>query len=233
MWFTAILSACVAGCIWGVVTNKIIENKGYNENWFWWGFFFHFFALIVAATRPEYRYREDSEPSWMQPDTPDRRIISQGGWICSCGRTNPSYTGTCACGATKDGSVSSKVSSIAVSPLNVAANQVELERIKAEEKNTLENGGWRCRRCGKVNPVFIGFCSCGMTRGQNREIDQKYEKEEAEKKVADEERQSDTEVINSSANDKFEEIKKYKELLDSGIISEEEFIKKKKQLLEL
>ena len=37
--------------IWGIVVNKVIENKGYQENWFWWGFFFGIFALIVALTK--------------------------------------------------------------------------------------------------------------------------------------------------------------------------------------
>lgn len=37
--------------VWGVVVNKVIENKGYQENWFWWGFFFGIFALIVAVTK--------------------------------------------------------------------------------------------------------------------------------------------------------------------------------------
>ena len=34
-----------------IVVNKVIENKGYQENWFWWGFFFGIFALIVALTK--------------------------------------------------------------------------------------------------------------------------------------------------------------------------------------
>lgn len=37
--------------IWGVVVKKVIEDKGYQENWFWWGFFFGIFALIVALTK--------------------------------------------------------------------------------------------------------------------------------------------------------------------------------------
>ena len=37
--------------IWGIVVYKVIENKGYQENWFWWGFFFGIFALIVALTK--------------------------------------------------------------------------------------------------------------------------------------------------------------------------------------
>lgn len=38
--------------VWGIVVNKVIENKGYEENWFWWGFFFEVFALIAALAKP-------------------------------------------------------------------------------------------------------------------------------------------------------------------------------------
>ena len=40
-------------------------------------------------------------------------------------------------------------------------------------------------------------------------------------------------VTNEKIKDPIEEIKRYKELLDAGIINEDEFEKKKKQLLEL
>lgn len=42
----------VQGAIWGFATNKIVENKGYDENWFWWGFFFGLIALLVALSKP-------------------------------------------------------------------------------------------------------------------------------------------------------------------------------------
>lgn len=42
----------VYGIIFGVVTNIVIKNKGYEENWFWWGCLFGVFALIVACTKP-------------------------------------------------------------------------------------------------------------------------------------------------------------------------------------
>lgn len=231
MWF---ICFCVWGCVWGFVTNKVIENKGYDENWFWWGFFFGFFALIIAATKSENHYGEYIEPNWAQSSTPNRTLLSQGGWLCACGRTNPSYTGTCACGATKDGSVGSKATSL-VDTLTVAANQAEVDKIKSEENRTLANGGWSCRRCGKVNPEFIGFCLCGMTRGQSKTIDQRLQKEEEEKELAEKTKQeSITEAITKFEEiDKFEEIMKYKELLDAEIISEEEYNKKKMELLKL
>ena len=151
-------------------------------------------------------------------------MLRNGGWLCGCGRTNPSYTGTCVCGATKDGSVGSRTIT-KPSSLAGAAVQTELEKMKAEEIRVLSNGGWKCHRCQTVNPAHIGFCGCGMTRGQNKEIDKKNENKQPEKLEEIKTQQNE--------NDKFDEIKKYKELLDTGIITEEQFETKKKQLLGL
>ena len=53
MYIIVLIVGIVQGIVWGIATNKIIENKGYKENWFWWGFFFSFLALIVALTKPD------------------------------------------------------------------------------------------------------------------------------------------------------------------------------------
>ena len=139
----------IVGSIFGIATQSIIDNKGYDEKWFWWGFFFGFIAMLVAISKPENRAYQSANPTWMQSpsDTRDDEVLKQGGWKCTCGRVNPSYTGTCACGKRKE-----------------------------------------------------------------------------EKKVP---------MKTIEAKDKFEDIKKYKELLDSGIITEEEFNKKKTELLGL
>ena len=86
-----IISAIVAGVIWGVVVDKVIENKGYSSNWFWWGFFFGIFALIVALTKPE------APKTKIISDTNDRS------WECVvCGAKNSMYVGTCSCGNTRE-----------------------------------------------------------------------------------------------------------------------------------
>lgn len=33
-----VIAVIIWGVILGVETQKVIENKGYSENWFWWGF---------------------------------------------------------------------------------------------------------------------------------------------------------------------------------------------------
>ena len=142
----------IVGSVFGIATQNIIDNKGYDEKWFWWGFFFGFLAVLVALSKPENHAYQSSNPTWMQTssNTRDEEVLKQGGWKCTCGRVNPSYTGTCACGKRK-----------------------------------------------------------GEVTGQKQ----------VHKTI--------------DADSKFEEIKKYKELLDSGIITEEEFNKKKTELLGL
>lgn len=65
MYIIVLIVGIVQGIVWGIATDKIIENKGYKENWFWWGFFFSFLALIVALTKPDVN---NSKPLEVQPD---------------------------------------------------------------------------------------------------------------------------------------------------------------------
>lgn len=99
-----IAAVLIQGVIFGVATDKVIENRGYEENWFWWGFFFGFIALIVALSKPEVRYeytpKESGSGLFRAAETDRRR--SGDTWICGrCGAVNQSYTGTCGCGMSK------------------------------------------------------------------------------------------------------------------------------------
>ena len=109
----AIIILIIQGLVFGFATQSIIENKGCYENWFWWGFFFGILAVLVALSKPESRAYDSSNVDYLTgvADTfsveRDKkytsRVIEAGGWKCHfCNRTNPSYTGTCACGKTKE-----------------------------------------------------------------------------------------------------------------------------------
>ena len=50
-WPVIIISVIIWAIIWGIATNKVIQNKGYEENWFLWGFLFGVIAFIVACTK--------------------------------------------------------------------------------------------------------------------------------------------------------------------------------------
>ena len=146
--------AIVGGVIFGFATQTIIDNKGYEENWFWWGFFFGIVALIVAASKPENASRDNGNVAAEEKNS--TQMISSGSWKCKkCGRINASYTGTCACGMKKsENGVPAKTAVVT----------------KAKEDNELEN---------------------------------------------------------------IQKIKSYKDLLDSGVITQEEFEKKKQELLNM
>ena len=42
--FLAIVLFLIQGVIFGFAADQIVQNKGYDESWFWWGFFFGFIA---------------------------------------------------------------------------------------------------------------------------------------------------------------------------------------------
>lgn len=48
-----LIGYAIYGCIFGAATNAVVRNKGYQENWFWWGFFFGLIALLVALSKPD------------------------------------------------------------------------------------------------------------------------------------------------------------------------------------
>lgn len=108
-----LIGLIIGGFIWGYVCNYIIDSKGYNENWFWWGFFFGIIAVIVAATRPENRSmlhtpdgrRIDKYGHVIENLSPNRmqEMIDAGGWQCAkCNQLNAKYVTTCNCGISKE-----------------------------------------------------------------------------------------------------------------------------------
>lgn len=115
-----LLGYCIYGTVWGVVVNKVIENKGYQENWFWWGFFFGFLALIVALTKQDMP-RMTNDTGYYFNDTSSvvgkdyvfrgfgyEEKVDQvpGGWRCQhCGKINAGYVGTCGHGCDKSGNM--------------------------------------------------------------------------------------------------------------------------------
>lgn len=147
-----LIAVLVWGLVWGFATQAVITNKGYYQNWFWWGFFFGLIAMIVALSKPNAQTNvSTAAPEWMSHGH-NNQLLDAGGWTCSCGRVNPSYTGTCACGKTK---------------------QQALESVQEQAK----------------------------------------------------EKATDEEIA------KLEKVKAYKEFLDSGVITQEEYEAKRKEIL--
>lgn len=164
-----IVGTLIYSIIMGFVTKIIINNKGYDDNWFWWGFFFGILAIIVACAKPQnIRYTSSGSSSFYNH--------------------------------------------------GVGGNTTESERIR--NQNTLNAGGWQCH-CGRLNAAYVSSCTCGRSKSDVRNANDEEQKREVAKKQA--------EIVDESA--KVSALKGYKELLDSGVITQEEFDAKKKQLL--
>ena len=93
-WFVIAILFVAQGLIFGFATQSVIENKGYEENWFWLGFFFGVVVLIVANAKPQvYDYNTYKKPA--------DQIMASGGWKCTCGEIHASYVSSCSCGRDK------------------------------------------------------------------------------------------------------------------------------------
>lgn len=71
-----LIGTVIWGIVWGIVVNKVVENKGYQENWFWWGFFFGIFALIIALTKQNITSTNHSAKDTAQVNEERMAIIS-------------------------------------------------------------------------------------------------------------------------------------------------------------
>lgn len=88
----------------------------------------------------------------------------------------------------------------------------EGQRVKKQiseirQRDTLQAGGWNCS-CGRLNAAYVTSCTCGKNKMQ-----------------------AEIELKNASSEAQVEKLKVYKELLDSGVITQEDYDVKKKQLL--
>ncbi len=170
--------AIIWGLIWGFATQAIINNKGYDENWFGWGFFFGFIAALVAMSKPDNNAVRNTNSNFSNSDYHNRL-------------RNYSYSG-------------------------------EIKRSVAAK-----SGQWKCS-CGKIHPNYVGTCGCGKTQAEVLENIKKAKADLQEKaKVEKELTNQNLESVN------LDNLKKLKELLDNGVISQSEFDAKKKQLLGL
>lgn len=161
---------CIQGAIWGWAVNKVIENKGYRENWFWWGFFFGLLALIVALTKPDVPRTTDETGSYFGEggSVVGRDYVFRGfgnerkttdvpaGWRCThCGQVNAGYVGTCGCGWSKSGDA----------PTKGSGQKKEEQPVppQKEEKPVPQPAKMLyCTSCGKQMEADSKFCRyCG------------------------------------------------------------------------
>lgn len=204
----------IYGLIWGYVCRAVVRNKGYYDDWFLWGFIFGIFAFLVAISKPAIQQIQPMYP--VQPsiapqstNSTNLNLLNNDRRVCpKCKKTNEKYITSCSCGEEKP-------------------SMSAYEKYKQAER---EKTMWTCYKCGKKNPQGIYICSCGNKKSNNIENAQS---ETDVQKIA-ENAQSENAVQKITENDKIVQLdilKKYKELLDVGAITQEEFDRKKAEIL--
>lgn len=216
-------------CIWGFATQSVIQNRGYDENWFWWGFFFGFIALIVAASKPQAQHTMASDQPMYPKAAPPANSQLMYPKAAADGY-QPMYP--------------------------KAAKTAEMD----SDAYILAHGGWKCV-CGKVNPEIVTSCKCGRSKSAAKEEQAAAQKRialranlpvTAAEPVNDEAKNAETKenvALEEKTPEKTEDpsvtadlqaelehirvLKEYKALLDDGVLTQEEFDAKKKQLLNL
>jgi hypothetical protein len=151
----------IPATIFGFATNAVVNNKGYEENWFWFGFFFGLLALTVALAKPnQYCQSETFESNFR---TGSERIKT-GTWRCpSCSKTNQSRTALCDCG-TKRPKESPSIDAWTCifcdrSNPNTAAI-CYCGHKKSESR-------WVCKFCGQTNVKVTTICKCGLKKTES------------------------------------------------------------------
>ena len=106
------------------------------------------------------------------------------------------------------------------------------------ESDALERGRWKCYNCKALNPNYSVACQCGMTREESEakekrdfEINKKNAIARLEEAKKREQGTGDAGSIAGQNLKAAEALGKFKELLDMGVITREEFDERKKQLL--
>lgn len=87
------------------------------------------------------------------------------------------------------------------------------------DNEVLRNGGWKCFKCGRINAKYVTSCHCGVSIYENQAHERAASEEEKKKATID------LELANLN------KLKAYKDLLDSGVITQDEFDKKKAEIL--
>lgn len=82
---------------------------------------------------------------------------------------------------------------------------------------TVPQGGWRCS-CGRTHASYVSSCVCGLNKNQTPS-------KPAPTPVSPKQATQETEA------EKIAALREYKALLDSGVLTQEEFDRKKQQLL--
>lgn len=146
MAIISLFGAIIWGVIWGKVTQKVVYDRGYKDDWFWYGFFLGIIALILALLKPDISTKSsgDSELDNLKKikeykELLDSGVISQEEFDRKKNQLMKPE------GGLKTGG---------------GLNYTSLTNNPPPANN--KGGTWTCPDCGKVNPLTQRVCKdCG------------------------------------------------------------------------
>lgn len=198
-FFIALLIIIARGLLFGFSVQSIVYNKGYEENWFWLGFFLGIIALLLALAKPDRIVYVDSDTSELPAAGQPASAPAENGWRCTCGRINPNYVGKCVCGRQQ--------------------TEVLVER---KNKELLKEKG------------AAAFSASSLASlSANTEERTKAKDAGGGAKSGNGEKASGTEAYYKAEAAKLDYLYKLRKMADEGVITEDEFRAKKKDVLNL
>ena len=175
----------VTGILFGLLTNYLAKNKGYDSG-FWWGFFLGVIGLIVVGFRRDISQQQQSvNPTSngylnrIMTENAEKRLSDQ--WIClHCSAKNPPSLNYCFnCRRGKEENVKWTCSCGAINKMTNTKCWV-CERAKGAPLDVTplissepapKAINWTCPNCTRINSEEAKFCmSCGTMRQNSDNI---------------------------------------------------------------
>ena len=209
--FIGLIIGMIEAVVFGLITQAINEKKGYDGG-FWWGFFLGVIGIIVVAMKEPYynvSYVPHGGGVYKAPNAGRLPIdkdapVPAGGWRCVCGRAHHPYESSCACGQNKRAVLDGTVTA-----------PVYAEPMVPQD--------WVCT-CGRAHESYESSCVCGKT---------KHEVVTAHIVLPEPVVIQEPLQVPADEDERLQRLRKYKTLLDDGVITQEDYDAKKKQLLGL
>ena len=105
------------------------------------------------------------------------KLLDAGGWLCPCGRANPSYTFVCACKNNKQNALPKEALARDRRPhwycfcgkenlphiTTCVCGRKKQEVPMSQRYPSAKNSSWLCP-CGRTNPNYTSTCVCGKNK---------------------------------------------------------------------
>lgn len=193
------------------------------------GFFFSIFGVIAVYAR-ESRWQRDYYKNLynnMNKGTASPSSAAKPTYQDSTNRNQ--YSGSQSSGRQYNNSGSSSTGSSSGRQYNNSDNSSTARS---------SSGKWKCFKCGRINENYVRTCTCGNAKDFNKILrdasaDTKIQPDNTSKNRSMENREIDINEFQNNEMQNIQKLRLLKEQLDKGLITQEEYDRKKKELLGL